>query len=141
MFMPSRGTGRSTSIGHAYKLEAGGELVYPSCDTVQTITSVVHVKIPRSGQGGRRREYEYRAFLVGPKSAGRSVGVGGTFDRLSATLKAHFTPNEFKRLSEFVDLDRRQFVVGSYSLELKISGESIKLKVPDTIKLRSKAGC
>jgi hypothetical protein len=126
---------------HTYKLKDGGELVYPSCDTIQTITSVVHIKIPRHDQTRSGREYEYKAILVGPKSAGHSVGVIGRFDGLSTTFRAHFTATEFKKLSEILSVNRRQFVVGSYSLELTISGESIKLKVPDTIKLRSKAGC
>jgi hypothetical protein len=126
-----------TVDGHAHQVKAGGEIIYHSCNTVEDITPVLGVTIRGGSQPAGNPEYEYRAVLVGPKSAGTSEALEGAFFHGHASLKPHFTPVEFDKLSEIVG--KPQFPPGSYNLQLTINGVAVKLL--DTVGLRSKAGC
>ncbi len=125
--------------GHTYAVKAGGQINYPECDTVETITPIVKVKVKGSG------EHVYRAVLEGPKTAGSAGGKERAFNGPSAVIEAQFIASEFPKLAE--NTNAPHFLPGEYSIQLTIGKTSEALaktgkpKVVEKIKVVARKGC
>jgi hypothetical protein len=131
---------RITVGGHDYQVRAGGVINYPVCDTVETITPVVKVRV--KGKGG---DQLYRATIVGPKTTGTSDGSERAFKGPTALIDPPFVASQFSKLAE--NTNNPHLRAGSYTLELTFGKsvtelvKSTKPNVMEKIKLVTRAGC
>jgi hypothetical protein len=119
--------------GRSYTVKPGGRIVYPACETVETITPVVKL----SAKHGP--EHVYAAWLVGPKSAGESQGREEVFSGKNGVFEYPIIAIAFPKLTRKVN--RTQFVAGTYTLQMRFGGKRAKPKTVETIQLATKPGC
>ena len=128
-----------TVNGHRYEVKADGEIIYPTCDTVESIAPVVKVKLKG------KHERVYRGDLRGPKTAGVSDGVEGTLTPPTAMIERPFEATEFTKLA--ANTNTPHIPPGNYTFRLafgksgELIGESAKPKPVEKIKLITKAEC
>jgi hypothetical protein len=118
--------------GHSYTVKAGGKIVYPTCDTVETITPIVKL-------GAKRGEHAYEAWLVGPKSAGESQAREEVFSGTSHVFEYRIIALAFPKLTRTVN--RTHFVAGTYTLQMQFGGKRAKPTTVETVRLAPKPGC
>jgi hypothetical protein len=125
--------------GHVYTVKAGGEINYPACETVETITPIVKVKLKTA------REELYRATITGPTGAGTSDGSEQAFKGPSAVIAPRFVALQFTKLAKNTDVPH--LGPGNYTLKLTFGksttalASTTKPNATETIKLATRAGC
>lgn len=128
-----------TVNGHRYEVKAGGEIIYPACDTVESIAAVVKFKL------NAKHEPVYRADLRGPKTAGLSDGLEGTLTPPTAVIERPFEAAQFTKLA--ANTNAPHIPPGKYTLRLSFAktgeliGDSAKPKAVEKIKLIARAQC
>jgi hypothetical protein len=125
--------------GHRYEVGAGGEISYPVCDTVESITPVVMV----NAQG--RAGHAYAAKLRGSLAVGESAAIERSFKGPRYAIEAPFVATQFAKLTE--GNNSSHLPPGSYTLELsfgKPRDEFTSTSTPkaiETITLVAREGC
>ena len=114
-------------------MKPGGKIVYPACETVETITPVVKL---RAKQGP---EHIYEAWLVGPKAAGESQGRERVFSGKNGVFEYPVIAIAFPKLTRTVN--KTHFLAGTYTLQMRFGSKRAKPKTVETVKLATKRGC
>lgn len=119
--------------GHSYRVKPGGQIVYPSCETVETITPVVDLSAKRGP------EHIYEAWLVGPKTAGESQGREAVLSGKHGVFEYPVIAIAFPELTRTVN--KTHFLAGTYTLQMRFGGKRAKPITVETVKLTTKRGC
>lgn len=119
--------------GHSYTVKPGGKIVYPACDTVESITPVVKL----SSKAGPR--HFYAAWVVGPKATGESQQTERLFRGSSAVFEYPVVALAFPKLTRSVNVTH--FVAGTYSLEMRFGSKKAKPQTVEKVTLATRAGC